>query len=337
MTRLTELQRKSALIERYLRKNRMFPKTSSEKIHPLDEVTKAAFDKWLNGKTEHPDRLGNANKALVTHLRACKHEPGRGSTPNEDADLLGTTTGVMELGRILGLTRNECRRAIDTLAGKLAPTFSNFSLEQDQARSILSIYRGIYRCYRIENTIQAQTRSRRDHSVMSFVLSVRYAVGVASENGKELRRVRCKATIPSYRARPSTYEYDGYMTAPDGAGMLYWMFQERKGIERDMLMLIATELEEDRIDDANHQFILGMLITRTQDKTSRPAIWPVVLERIAELPKDGSKEDRFDDDIESLMTSANLGLHAPEEIAPWVFEKLKEASTHIWLMPDRVS
>lgn len=337
MTRLTELQRKSALIERYLRKNRLFPKTSSETIGPLDGVTKAAFDKWLNGKTEVPDRLESANKALLQHLRPQNTEGEHTPVPSLDIDLLGPNTGVMEFGRILGLTRNECRRAIDTLAARLSPTFTNFSLEQDQARSILSIYRGLYRCYRIENTIQAQTRSRRDHSVMSFVLSVRYAVGIRAENGKEQRRVRCKATIPSYRARPPTYEYDGYMTAPDGAGMLYWMFQERKGIERDMLMLITTELEEDRIDDANHQFILGMLITRTQDKTSRPAIWPVVLERIADLPKDGSKEDMFDDDIESLMTSTNLGLHAPEEIAPWVFEKLKEASTHIWLMPDRVS
>ena len=117
MSRLSKLQRKAALLRFHLIKHGDFPKNEKHRIDLLG-ITRAGLEKWIRGEVLRPRSLESVDERVKEVLVLDSMMP----------NLFENYIGVMEFGKLLGLTRRECQIAIDTVAGELGPTFSIFSI-----------------------------------------------------------------------------------------------------------------------------------------------------------------------------------------------------------------
>lgn len=315
MSRLTELQRKAAVIRYYLRKHQRYPSNVKAPIDLLG-MTRAGFEKWINGDTSNPHSLNRIDANLKAKLQL----------QATSANLLDGATGVMELGHKLGLSRAECQIAIDEVASELGPTFLSFSMTSDQANGLLKVFQGLYVIYRLERTEQAKEATENDLSVMCMTMSVRHKLTGTKPLSRDLNRLRCKLHIPSYRVHINLFEYDGYITQTDPSGKYYWLFEARHDIERDIVFMMTDVLQARRVNGKQRLYCHGTMITRSQDMPGRPMVWPILIERKAELADPEKQVDEsFERSAEKIFTSDHAALRAAEELDPWVMQALLEA------------
>ena len=323
--RPNELQRKCALLRYYLQKTEEYPTITGDTIALL-QITRTAFDKWISGETSKPRTL-KASNGIKQRFALQRPE-----------DLLQEPVGVMEFGRILGLTRAECRRALDELAGELTPTFSIFSVKEDEAADFIKEHRGLYLVYRWENTEQAEKRFGRPRNLMCMVLSVRYVLSGTKILSRNLQRIRCKLNVPAYRVKtPKEYipmhDYDGHLTPRDDGRLYYWLFEKRHSGEKDVIFLITSDLEQHAATDNGVRYLAqGMMISRTQDTVSKPMIWPIVIEWIQDLPSIYAPDADPDKDEENRFTDAHACVLDPEGFDALILEKLQESQSFVEVM-----
>lgn len=315
MSRLTALQRKAAILRYYLRKHKIYPSNVKAHIALLD-MTRAGFEKWINGQTYSPRQIEAIDSKIKSVLNLNPTDP----------NLLDRGTGVMELGYKLGLSRAECQIAVDEVAGELGPTFSSFSMGDEQANGLLRVFQGLYVVYRLEHTAQAKTATGRDLSVMCMTMSVRHKLTGSKRLTRDLNRVRCKLHIPSYRLHMKHFEYDGYVAQTDPAGKHYWLFEARHDIERDMVFMMTDILQTSGFEAGPSPFCYGTMISRSQDMPGQPTVWPILLERKAELADPEKQVDEgFGKSAEKLFTEQYAALKAADELDPWVMQALIKA------------
>lgn len=327
MARLSSLQRKSALIRQHLINKGQYPGQPGETIPALNNITRSAFHKWITGQTSEPNGLQVVSDQLK-NIIGISH-PG---------NLLTDDVGIMQLGHFLGLSRNECRRAIDTLAGELGATFSAFSMGNADAEALLRLYRGLYVLYRVERGEQAARFTGRQSSILCATLIVRYSLAGTKDLTRDLARVRVKMNVPAYRkAISSAHEYDGYLTAEDSAGLHRWVFEERNDRNRDIIFIATRDLERGSEGHQDNRFMTGFMVGRTQDRPAMPAHWPIMVVRRGDLPRYEAPGDDFTDDIETRFSREHTGLFDPTVIDAWIREKLIEAEAFTHFAGGRVS
>ena len=316
MSRLSKLQRKAALLRFHLIKHDDFPKNEKHQI-PLLGITRAGLEKWIKGEVTRPRSLEMVDQRIKEALVLDQMMP----------NLFTDQVGVMELGQLLGLTRRECQFAIDEVASELGPTFPIFSMQRGKADSLLSELQGLYAVYRIERTKHAKHATGREESVLRMALSVRYNLPGHKLLSKDMQRVRCKLNIPSYRASVDIHEYDGYITPSDasGEGRHYWMFEVRQQSEKDAVFFMTESLRRGPFHAPHRRLALGIMISRTQDTNSVPAIWPIVIERCADLADTSDPEEDFAYSLEQKFVDETAALLDPKSVESWVFNALKEA------------
>tara|TARA_R110000737_G_scaffold333449_1_gene351128 strand:- start:5660 stop:6673 length:1014 start_codon:yes stop_codon:yes gene_type:complete len=323
------LQRKAAIIRYYLRKNQQFPSNVKANIAILG-MTRAGLEKWIKGETHQPRAIDRLDAALKQAIGL------ETLTPN----LLSRETGVMEFGNRLGLSRAECQIAIDEVAGELGPTFSSFSMSPEQASGLLQVFQGLYVIYRLERTAQAQKATGDTLSIMCMTMSVRHKLRGSKPLSSTLQRIRCKLHIPSYRVNIPYFEYDGYLAQTDPAGKHYWLYEARHEIERDMVFMMTDVLQSGTFDGQRRLYCYGTMITRSQDQPGLPMIWPVLIERRADLVAPAKQKDEsFERSAEKIFTEEYAALKPPSEVEPWVLQALQEAesfASHVRFQPHEV-
>lgn len=320
MSRLSELQRKAALVRAYLESIDDYPSSTRDQIRLL-KMTRAGFDKWIEAETLKPRLVEQASEALKKQTNN-SHDP---------RNLFDDAVGVMELGYLLGLTRTECQMSIDKIAGELGPTFNGFSMSGTRADTTLSLFGGLYVIYRLEQTRQAAEYSGREKSVMCMALSVRYRLPGNKVQTRNLYRVRTRLMVPAYRLPFDYHEYDGYATAPDSSGRHYWLFETRKEAEQDMIFMMTNPVQHGALKLKGRKIALGVMLSRTQDETSVPAIWPIVIERYGDF-SESDVDEAFENSNENQFVREMARLEDPANIEPWVFDKLEEAARFALLM-----
>ena len=326
MSRLSKLQRKAALLRFHLIKHGDFPKNEKHRIDLLG-IARAGLEKWIRGEVLRPRSLESVDERVKEVLVLDSMMP----------NLFENYIGVMEFGKLLGLTRRECQIAIDTVAGELGPTFSIFSMQRGRADSLLSDLQGLYAVYRMERTKHATLTTGRDESVLRMALSVRYRLPGSKLMSRDLQRVRCKLNIPSYRAPVDIHEYDGYITPSDasGEGRHYWMFEVRQESEKDAVFFMTESLRRGPHHAPQRRLALGIMVSRTQDTKSVPAIWPIVIERRADLPDVSEPEEGFEQSAEQRFVTETAALLEPKSVGKWVFNALKEAEEFATFMTTK--
>lgn len=230
MWRLDERQRKCAIYRYYLEKKEAFPLADKDTVPDLG-ITRRQFNKWEAGEVSLPNTLKKRSKSWD-------------KADLKIAEMFRDDYGVMEMGKELGLTRAECRKAIDELAGRLSPTFPKFSVTPERSKRLIRTFQGQYIVYRWERTEHHSAQHDRDTSIMCMTLSVRFALSGNKRLSRDLHRLRCKLNIPSYRLNFDLYEYDGYLSDVDSGGVYYWMFEDRKVLEGDLVFMMTNALEQ---------------------------------------------------------------------------------------------
>lgn len=318
--RPTPLQRKAALIQYWLEKHGKAPGQDSKSELRRNEnipsigMTYANLMLWKSGATQTPTKISTVWNAIKATLGL-----------NIEENLIALDGKVMAFGLALGLTRDECRFAVDRMAGELIPTFSIFSLDEFKAQSFIERHRGLYLIYRPEETERVKEYTARERTVVVMPLSIRYSLAGFKPLARNYRRIRCKLTIPSYRLMSDAHEYDGHVTAADEARFHYWMFEKRDEFERDMVFMVTGEFERTRTENGDRFFALGSMMSRTQDRHSLPCLWPIVAERIEGLPEPGTIRHEGELDREKAFMDAEAQLLDPDTLDPLIGAKLNEA------------
>jgi len=327
--RVSTLQRKCALIQKLCLKLEDWPSSSGQSVPALG-ISRTSFMKWLEGRVAEPKP--SVLKAADEKLRAYLTEHGLDATTQDN--LLSNNVGVMALGEMLGLTRYECRLAIDIMVGRVAPTFSIFSQNQTTINSLLSSFEGISYVYRVEKTHAAKDRTGTYENILRMPLAVRYAIDTHKVMAKGLQRIRCRLEVMEYRTAAPNHQYDGYLTPKDGGGQHYhWFFQSRMDRDSDVIYMITHDPQQVLHDDPSSQrYILGSMFTRTQDQTPIAAVWPIVILPLSENEQNILSQTNTHEDVETVMMRDTPRLMSYDEVDPFVHEKLKEASDLVRFM-----
>lgn len=321
--RPTQLQRKAALIEYWLEKRGEAPgqdgKKKSDRNQKIPSIgmTYGNLMNWKTGQTQNPNKLAAVWLAIKQTLSL--------DIPD---NLIQQDGKVMALGLALGLTRDECRYAVDRMTGEIMPTFSIFSLDEFKAQSFIERHRGLYLVYRPEETDRVKQYTGHDSTVVTMPLSIRYGLPGQKALSRNFRRIRCKLAIPSYRLKSDVHEYDGHVTASDEARIHYWMLEKRDEFERDLVFMMTGEFERTRVDDDpknDRIFALGTMLSRTQELHSRPYIWPIAVEWIESLPEVGMEPHEGEIDREKAFMDREALLKKHETLDALVKAKLEEA------------
>lgn len=317
MSRITPLQRKSALIRRYLEMHASWPGSTRDHIDLLAGMTRAGFEKWMRGDVMDPNKKAEVSARIKAALQI-----------DDPRNVLDDDFGVMELGERLGLSRSQCQQAIDMLAGEHSPTFTAFMMEPGLAETILKSYRGLYVLYRLEETDLARQLTGRPRSIMCMTMSVRFRLSGSKTLSRGLERVRCKLNVPAYRLDVERHEYDGYLTRPDSSSRHYWMFETRREIERDVIFMMTDALQRSQ-NQPDKSIFTGVSVSRSQDQRSVPTIWPIVAVKQEEFPPHETLDrEEFRNGIEKRFREKYAGLKDPSEIDDWVLEELQSASSY---------
>lgn len=325
--RVTELQRKSALLRFHLRNQGAYVGKTTETIPLLNGMTRAGFEKWLSGETENPRTLEEVSSCIKRTLGI-----------DEPHNLFSLDVGVMHFGHLLGLTRSQCRYAIDELAGEVTPTFSIFSIDRTRAEHLMDEYRGLYLIYRWENTEQAtRFMGGRERNIMVMPMAIRYSLPGSKAMSEGMHRIRCKLNIRSYRRALTIHEYDGHLTPPDNGGIHYWVLEKRHETPRDMVLMVTGELEQLSDQHEERSFAIGTMMSQNQDRCARPTVWPIAIEHIDNLPAEYFRDDEDGDDYENRFTRDQARLADPDDLDPVILQKLQEAQDYSAFMRDEVT
>lgn len=313
MSRPNHIQRKAALIEKFALKEGIWPKSGNQKIvkdNKTINITRNGIIGWQDGR-------GGSNREKT--LKDVKRDLAEFLEKKEE-DFFNEDYGVVEFAHYLGLSRIECRESIDNLIGRILPSFSIFSCESNDYRAIMNVFGGLHIIYRLEVTPYAKEKTGREISILKIPLSVRYPIDGFKVMSQNLRRVRCKMVIHSYRIAGGDFDYDGYVTPGDGAGFHHWAFQARDARLPDVMYFITGEPE------AESDFMLGTMVSRSQDRPAKPTIWPIVIEKIKgeENLKNFETDDPFDD-VETVFMREVPALLDPKDVGTEIINRLKQA------------
>lgn len=332
--RVSVLQRKCALIEKVSRgenwpdkQTPAWPKKAGDDVQLL-EITKTSFNKWIEGKVSKPNllTLDNADSCLKRYLMDRNLEGAKDSR-----NLLSDEVGVMELGRFLGLTRQDCRRTIDVMIGRVAPTFSIFSHQPAEMRALERSFQGLSFVYRPEVTETAESKTGKSDNVLRMPLSVRYPIDSHKVMAKGLERLRCRLQVCAYSSAEPDHEYDGYMTKRDGGGKHnHWFFQSRIDQEADVIYMITTAPQREVHDDPeSRRYILGLMFSRTQDESPVAGVWPVVIVPVTPDDLKLLKPETEHDDSESMLMKNCATLMSLKDVDAFIVDRLREAESLI--------
>lgn len=328
--RPTTLQRKAALIKKRSSDANEWKGKSSQQI-PLVGFTGSTLHSWMSGKTKHANliTLQSADKAIRQYL--AENDISRTDLPGSDKNLLTDDVGVMTFGALLGLTRHECREAIDNMVGEVSPAFSIFAMTANESKSFMDQFCGHYLLYRVEKTPKA-IEAERD--ILRISLSIRFPLGSHKVMSNHLQRIRCKMHILAYTHPIPDHEYDGFVTKVDGGGFHHWFFQTRKDDVADVIYMMTRGKNVDGLAGQPNErpYITGTMISRTQSNDNEApdtAIWPFVMERVDPaqfLEEQEHVETTELDDLESsFMSAAPALLSSTEDIDEFIVRKLREA------------
>lgn len=342
--RLTYLQRKLALLryycERSPNKELVYPTNRNAKMKIVGYVARNTFDNWLNGRN-----IPSAQNKVEADISIKKiiFESDISNTL-DDRNVLDDNFGVMEFGMNIGLSRSECRFAIDTVIGELAPTFSIFSLDQSTSRKHFQVYQGLYIIYRYETTEKAKDSTGRKSNMIKIPMSVRHELSGHKAASQNLKRIRCKLNVHSFSGMMRMHEYDGYMTSRDSAELHHWVFQSRNDIEDDLIYIISSDIKRYEYDDCEgnnstkkFKYMNGVMFSRSQDRNIRAVAWPIIIQKIeferidyseSNKPEDWSKFD----DIESYFMRSQVGIFDPIDINPGILELFELGSDYLTIM-----
>lgn len=327
--RVSPLQRKCALIEYVCRRETWpddspaWPAKTTGCVTLLD-ISRTSFNAWIEGRTAKPrdSVLEKADRTLKQFLT----DRGR-SGADDTRNLLSNQVGVMELGLFLGIKRRDCRKAIDNAIGKVAPTFSIFSLSDNDMQNLRRNFEGLSFIYRVETTEAALAAKDGRACVLRIPISVRYPIESHKVMAKGMRRLRCRLQVFAYNSTIKNHEYDGYVTKRDGGGRHHhWFFQSRIDEEADVIYMITHSPRRERPDDQNsRRYTLGMMHSRTQDDTPLAAIWPVVMTPLTDEEMQTYAPNDDHEDEETLIMRMGPALLDQSEVPNFVLEKIREA------------
>lgn len=342
--RPSNFQRKIALIRYLCAREDDYPTGGNTEIKML-KVTRNTLDNWLKGQT-------NGQKQKLEVAEAGVMDVIRRTSPDEADSVkkpLTSKLGVMALGKLLGLTRAECRYAIDEAVGEIAPTYTIFSMDDNASSTYFAQLGGLYKVHRAERTETAKKalKTDRETSVMVIPMSVRHELQGHKFMSKTLRRIRCKLHIPAYNSSSSFHEYDGFITPLDGSRFHHWFFQSRKDPENDVIYLLTDELKRDgfgvETEDTDLKFLIGTMVSRSQDAGVGAVVWPIVAEKVMSTKDleqgddgngggDGKEGWGPFEDAESYFMRTTPDMIDPDDLDPLLREKLEEAKSFVTVM-----
>lgn len=327
-------QRKIALIKHVCDSRRLYPYNKS---HPIEHigVTANTLDNWIGRKVSPRDSTtDNVNNKIRDYITSHLNI----DIVNEN-NIFSDDFGVMELGHCLGLTRDECRFAIDQQISFIVSGFDIFNMNHAASEQLFRLFRGNYIIYRIEKTELSKEVTGRDVSVMTIPLSVRHLISGTKKMTEHENKIRCKLSVVSYSSRSQLYEYDGYITKKDGVGFFHWVFQSRSEALDDILYLMTGDFTRDYKPDSSEIserfFLTGSIHSRSQDNPASSVVWPVVIEQVDPEEYLGiSSADRPDDwrkfeDNESYFMRKASKFFSLDELDPLVRRKFAEANSRV--------
>lgn len=196
---------------------------SNTKIDFLGRKPLNTFRSWQKSKKEstHSEQISDGLKYKLTI--------------SDTRNLLSDDVSVQEFSILLGYTIQQGREIIDQAYDELYPTYSIFYSGQRAAKDILDRFHGLHLIYRVESGDRVKEFTRRDSNIVQMPLSIRYMIKGTKDKVTELFRVRCKLTLPSYKASTPKpfFEYDGYIT-PQKYDTHNWLFENRNELRADM-------------------------------------------------------------------------------------------------------
>lgn len=323
--RPSDFQRNIALLLYMLDKKNLF-KTDDDRNYKasiLGGVTKTTLKKWLSDENTRESTLRQVNSNLVHNIENTKPE-----LKITDPENFLENVGAMTLADYLGLSRAECRKAIDQEISAVMATFGIFSLDSDLANRTWKEFAnndgGYFLGYRMETSEVATNATGRSSNVMRFPLAIRHRLRGNKSMSKKYEKIRAKLNIHAMKGQKHFFEYDGYMTGKDTTGTFNLLFQSRNQNPDDLLYLTMGEIERamSEIDDKHVErlFSIGTLVSRNQDHPPKSTIWPVVFEKVdienlLEV-RESSKPLGWDnfDDCDSYFMRTQHGLVNPTDI-----------------------
>ncbi|MCG8494049.1 MAG: hypothetical protein MI743_20735 [Sneathiellales bacterium] len=335
--RPTKLQRKTALLIGFCEKRGFFSPDQESRNQKSNElgVSKNTLNNWLEEKGPNESKLRSVSANLCALLK-----PENPTYDFDDPKTLLDRVGVMELGYLMGLSRADCRLYIDQKISSVMPTFGVFCLSRDVSRDTWSDFSGLegghYIGYRMETSETAARVTGRKTSIMRIPLSIRHELTGNKFMSRNYFKIKAKTHIYSIRDRVPYFEYDGYITPRDSAGLCHWLFQSRKQNPNDILYLIMDRWERTSVGPSQERlFILGSMHSRCQDIPASPNIWPVVFEKVdidQVIPvTEKNKPEGWDkfDDQDSFFLKSFPALLDPAEIDPEIKKQMLEANDRI--------
>lgn len=229
-----------------------------------EKISQQNIRSWLDGKKPSVGFLPRISKALSTEFGIL----GRNGNPRDN--LFNRTTGPMQFGELLGLTRRQCQFFIDQLYGlKFRPSLP-YMLTKNEARKSITEFGGLYTMYRLDSPYQDPDNL----SVTQIPLSIRFPIYMGDKIKPQQYGMRCKAAIPKQRADSTKpFEYDGYACV--GEEVWFWNF-ERRGLSRQRpdIMFITTSGMKEKHDGTS--YFEGHLTSSNRDAIGAN-YWKVVI------------------------------------------------------------
>lgn len=340
--RPTKLQRQMALLIHFGDKTELFPIEESKRNQKSEAlgVSRNTLVNWLGGGKPRDSALNRFSEAIHRIVGELNPNLELGEPRNFIKD-----TGVMKLGQLLGLTRTECREAIDQKISSVLATFSIFNVDVGSANSTWGELGGkdggYYLMYRMETTKAAKKHTGYDKSIMVVPIAVRHLLSGNKSMSRGFRKIRAKAHVYSFTGSNPYFEYDGYITRQDGAGFHHWLFQSRNQVADDLFYLMTRDIERVRVKGSIRQrlFLLGTLHTRNQERLATSGTWPVVLEKV-DLEELISKEklqasanwQEFDD-LDSYFMREWPDLVQPDAVDELLKEYMSRANRMFTISP----
>lgn len=301
--RAKPFQKKAAIIFTYLKEHSLLPEERNELKGEIKSIgfSRQALDNWITGTPPRRTTLVQLSHKVADLVQL----EGRGNEIEDRATFL-KDVGVMKLGELLGLKRGVCRKAIDQQLGRVHPTFSIFSIEEDSCDATWNALSdkegGYYKVYRAENSEIASQQSQDKSKVLIMPLAIRYKLHGSKPMSGGHKKIRAKLSIPSFMGGTDLYEYDGHVTRQDTSGFFHWMFQSRREDSGDLVYLITGGLERrfNASGQKPRRFIFGTMHSRNQDRNATGTSWPIIMERIENLQ----------DEVEHLKNTSGVDLAA---------------------------
>lgn len=91
--------------------------------------------------------------------------------------------------------------------------------------------------------------------------------------------------------------------------------------------MMTEELVKKSASDPHSGIAPGIMVSRTQDGFSRPAVWPIVLVRVARDLDVEFQDGNYEDDDEMEFAREHGGLVHQSEVDQWIIDALRDAQS----------